>query len=161
MRTIAFDVGTVRVGVAVSDPEGIIATPLRVIERTQDAAADAASLAQLAVLEQAGQILVGMPVSLRGKREIAAQHMEAFIALLREASPLPVIEWDERMTTAIATRALVAGEVSWRARRTRVDQVAAAVLLQSFLDARSPGKDAPTVSPQAPTDGESAADDDS
>jgi putative Holliday junction resolvase len=159
MRTIAFDVGTVRVGVAISDPDGIIATPLRMIERTEDAVADARALAELAALEQAGQILVGMPVSLRGKREIAAQHMEAFVALLREASPLPVIEWDERMTTAIATRALVAGDVNWRARRTRVDQVAAAVLLQSFLDARSPGKDGPTASPHDPAVEEAAGDD--
>lgn len=159
MRTIAFDVGTVRVGVAISDPDGIIATPLRMIERTEDAAADARALAELADLEQAGQILVGMPVSLRGKREIAAQHMEAFVALLREASPLPVIEWDERMTTAIATRALVAGDVNWRARRTRVDQVAAAVLLQSFLDARSPGKDGPTASPHDPAVEGAAGDD--
>jgi putative Holliday junction resolvase len=148
MRTIAFDVGTVRVGVAISDPDGIIATPLRMVERTENAETDVRTLAEIATTEQAQQILVGMPVSLRGKREIAAQHMEAFIALLRGATSLPVIEWDERMTTAIATRALVAGEMNWRARRTRVDQVAATVLLQSFLDARPAGSHEPSGPPR-------------
>lgn len=136
MRTIAFDVGTVRVGVAVSDAEGRIATPLRMVERTEDARADARALAELASVEQAEQIVVGMPVSLRGKRELAAEQMEAFVALLRECTGLPVVEWDERMTTVIATRALVAGGVKRRSRPTRVDAVAATVLLQSFLDSR-------------------------
>jgi putative Holliday junction resolvase len=147
VRTIAFDVGTVRVGVAVSDPEGVIATPLRMVERTGDLKADARALAELAVAQQADQILVGMPVSLRGKRELAAQHMEAFVAVLREAACLPVVEWDERMTTAIAARALAAGNVPPRAQRSRVDQVAAAVLLQSYLDACAARKDTPSHGP--------------
>jgi putative holliday junction resolvase len=140
VRVIAFDIGTVRVGVAVSDEAGIIASPAGVVSRSDDAQEDAGRLAEIARSRGAERIVIGMPISLRGEREIAAQQMEQFAALLREAAEVEVVEWDERMTTAIAERAMIEGDVSRMERRGKIDQVAAAVLLQGYLDAERRGK---------------------
>lgn len=134
MRTIAYDIGTKRVGVAVSDPLGTIASPAGVVLRSEDAAADAARLAEMATEYEAERIVVGMPVSLRGEREIAAHKIEEFTALLRGRTALPIVEWDERMTTAIAERTMIGADVSRMERRRKIDQVAAALILQSYLD---------------------------
>ena len=134
MRTIAFDIGTVRIGVAISDALGMIASPLEVFQRTQSAAADAKELAELARMQDAECIVVGLPVSLRGEEEIAAQKVREFIALLAEHAPCEVVTHDERMSTRIAERAMIAGDVSRMGRRRGIDQVAATVILQSYLD---------------------------
>ncbi len=137
MRCIAFDIGTKRVGVATSDALGMVATPLRTYRRGEDPEQDARELAELATVHGAEVIVVGNPVSLRGKEELAAQKVREFANLLGEHTALPVVLWDERMTTAIAQRALIAGDVNWSRREKKVDQVAAAVILQSYLDAQS------------------------
>jgi putative holliday junction resolvase len=135
MRTIAFDIGTRRVGVAISDPSGMLATSLFVYQRTDDDTKDARELAAVAREQQAERILVGCPVSLRGKQELAVQQMSGFVNLIREHSDLEVVSRDERMTTVIAQRAMRAADASAGVRKDRVDQVAAAVLLQGYLDA--------------------------
>jgi putative holliday junction resolvase len=136
MRVIAFDIGTVRVGVAVSDALGLTARACGVRERSEDPAQDARDLAQMAREYDAEGIIVGMPVSLRGQHEIAAQHMAAFIELLQAATDLPVTAWDERMTTAIAQRVMLEAGERREARRQKIDQVAATVILQSYLDSQ-------------------------
>ena len=136
MRAIAFDIGTKRVGVAVSDALGISASPVTVVSRSDDAGADAQRLVEMAQDYRADPIVVGMPVSLRGDKQIAARYVEAFIELLREPTETPVVAWDERMTTVIAERAMIEGDASRGKRRKKVDQVAAAVLLQSYLAAQ-------------------------
>lgn len=136
MRVIAFDIGTKRIGVAISDPLQLIASPLTVYERGDDASEDAAGLAQLARENEAGRIVVGMPVSLRGKMELAAQHVEEFIELLGEQTDIEIVTWDERMTTVIAERAMIGADVSRSRRREKIDQVAAAVLLRGYLGAQ-------------------------
>ena len=137
MRTIAFDIGTRRVGVAVSDPAGLIATPLQVIMRSGDPARDAAALAKLAEVNEAGRIVAGLPVTLRGDEGPAAQQVREFIELLREHAAVEVVLWDERLTTVIAERAMIQADASRGRRRETVDQVAAALILQSYLDARN------------------------
>ncbi|MBP8950917.1 MAG: Holliday junction resolvase RuvX [Armatimonadetes bacterium] len=138
MKTIAFDIGTRRVGIATSDPSGVLASPLRVFTRSDDPDQDARDLAAIADLQGAELIVVGMPISLRGTEEIAAQHMREFIALLQQHTGLPVEVWDERLTTAIAERVLLEANLSRESRRAKIDQVAAALILQSFLDSRQP-----------------------
>ncbi|NSW56716.1 MAG: Holliday junction resolvase RuvX [Armatimonadetes bacterium] len=136
MKTIAFDIGTRRVGIATSDPSGVLASPLRVFTRSDDPDQDARDLATIADLQGAELIVVGIPISLRGTEEIAAQHMREFIALLQQHTRLPIEVWDERLTTAIAERVLLEANLSRESRREKIDQVAAALILQSFLDSR-------------------------
>lgn len=136
MRTLALDIGTVRIGVALSDPGGTIASPLEVFSRGDDPDADARELCELARAHGAERIVVGLPITLRGAAEIAAQQVEGFITRLREHAPCEVVTCDERMTTAIAQRAMLEGDVSRRGRKQRIDAVAATVLLQSYLDGR-------------------------
>lgn len=138
MKTIAFDIGARRVGIATSDPSGVLASPLRVFTRSNDPDQDARDLAAIADLQGAELIVVGMPISLRGTEELAAQHMREFIALLQQHTSIPIEVWDERLTTAIAERVLLEANLSRESRREKIDQVAAALILQSFLDSRKP-----------------------
>lgn len=135
MRILALDVGTVRIGVAISDPAGRIASPLEVFVRGNDADADARELAELAKRQGAQKIVVGLPVALGGQEELAATHVRQFVEVMRQHAPCEVVTWDERMTTRIAERAMLEGDVSRMGRRRRVDAVAATVLLQSYLEA--------------------------
>lgn len=135
MKTIAFDIGTRRVGVAVSDAAGVMAMPVQVVRRSGDAARDATALARLAESHGAERIVAGLPVTLRGEEGPAAQQVREFVELLREHTAAEVVLWDERMTTAIAERAMIQANASRGRRRETVDQVAAALILQSYLDA--------------------------
>jgi len=139
MKTIAFDIGSKRIGVATSDPAGIVASPLRVYERGDDPCEDARNLGDIAHGQGAERIVVGMPINLRGETGIAAEQVEGFVELLKEHTQVQVVLWDERMTTAIAERAMLEADVSRAGRRAKIDQVAAAVILQSFLDSQRTG----------------------
>ena len=134
MRIIAFDIGERRVGIATGDPSGTVASPLRTYDREDDPEQDAKQLCAIAAQQQAEEIVVGMPVSLRGHEETAAQAMREFIELLQRHTDIPIVVWDERMTTVIAERALLESGVSREGRRRRRDKVAAALILQSYLD---------------------------
>ena len=135
-RVLALDVGSRRLGVAVSDPTGTVATPLATVQRGT-LAADADALGKLAAEQQAGTVVAGLPVSLSGREGPAARSVRAYVDQLRELLPELVFELvDERLSTVSAERALVEGGVGRRARRDVVDQVAASVFLQAWLDAR-------------------------
>lgn len=136
MRILALDIGTVRIGVAVSDAAETIATPLTVVTRGDTPAEDAAVLAGLAQTYGAERIVVGLPTSLRGRQELAAQQVMEFVSLLRQHTDTEIVTWDERLTTALAERAMIEGGARRDVRRRKLDQVAAAVILQSYLDAR-------------------------
>jgi putative Holliday junction resolvase len=126
------DPGTVRIGVARSDPSGVLATPLTVVRRGKG---DLDALASLAVAEDAMEILVGLPRSLSGHDGAAAVKAKKFAAALAtKVAPLPVRMVDERFTTATAHDALRAGGHDSRARRESVDAAAAAVLLEAALE---------------------------
>lgn len=140
MRVAAIDLGTRRIGVAVSDSTGTLASPRCTVQRSGDAAADRAAVA--AVVEEAGakRLIVGLPLSLDGQRHAAARAAEVEASALADLlSPkgIAVETADERLTTVSAERALVAAGHRGRARRRVVDQAAAAVLLQAWLDARA------------------------
>ncbi|WP_229674720.1 Holliday junction resolvase RuvX [Nakamurella endophytica] len=129
------DVGTVRVGAALSDPHGILATPAGVLARDQRAGTDLQQLADLVADNEVVEVIVGLPRTLQGTEGPAAQAARAYARLLAERiHPVPVVFVDERMTTAIAHRALAERGVRSRARRTVVDQHAAVTILQTRLE---------------------------
>lgn len=136
------DVGQVRVGVAVSDPEGILATPLVTLRRDLNAPDDAlpsdiSELARLVKEHQVVEVVVGLPVTLAGGHGPAAINAKAYADRLAEAiAPVPVRLVDERMSTVVATRRLSERGVRGRRRRAVVDQAAAVEILQGWLDAQ-------------------------
>jgi len=137
VRTVGLDLGSRRIGVAVSDSEGTVATPHTVLERSGDVGADHAEVAAIVREVGAGRVVVGVPRSLDGTTGPAAQAVLDEVAQLAAAVGVPVATHDERLTTVTAERALRAGNVRRRRRRQVVDQVAATVILQAWLDAQS------------------------
>jgi putative Holliday junction resolvase len=141
-RRLGVDVGTVRIGVAVCDPDGILATPLVTVPRdraTRPAAvpADVAEIVRLVADQEAVEIVVGLPVRLSGTEGPAAIDIRAYARRLAQAvEPVPVVFTDERMSTVVATRRLAERGVRGRRQRAVVDQAAAVEILQSWLDAR-------------------------
>ena len=141
-RRLGVDVGKVRVGVAVSDPDGILATPLVTVSRDLGAAADSvpadmAELVRLVGEHEAVQIVVGLPVQLSGTEGAAAIDIRAYAErLARAVGHVPIVLADERMSTVVATRRLAERGVRGRRQRAVVDQAAAVEILQSWLDAQ-------------------------
>ncbi len=133
MRLLGVDPGERRIGLAISDEEGRIASPVGVIDQQEVADAAEAVVVRAQELRAAG-IVVGMPVTLRGEAGPAALKVQEFVERLRACGELPVVVWDERLTTVVAERALLEAGMSRRARRDRRDQVAAALILQAYLD---------------------------
>jgi putative Holliday junction resolvase len=139
-RVLGVDLGAQRIGLALSDPLGITAGPLSVWRRTGDVAADHAAILRTAAENEAAVIVVGIPLSLStGRPGPAAKAMLEEVAALTEQAvaadpPLIVETHDERLTTVTAQRALATGGVRAKKRRGLVDMVAAAVMLQSWLD---------------------------
>jgi putative holliday junction resolvase len=136
VRALGLDLGTKRIGVAVSDRSGTIASPLTVIERGRSLRHDHQRIADLVREEEAELVVVGMPRSLSGADGPAARAAATEIEALASVVGVPVETHDERFTTVTATRALAEGGVRGRARREVVDKVAAAVILQAWLDGR-------------------------
>ena len=139
MRLLGVDPGERRIGLAVSDPEGKVATPVGVIDRDDVEDAAGAVVARARELGAEG-IVVGMPITLRGAVGPAARQVQEFVEELRAAGELPVTVCDERLTTAVAERAMLEADLSRRARREKVDKVAATLILQAYLD-RHPTSD--------------------
>ena len=136
MRAVGLDLGARRIGVAVSDSEGVLATPYTVIPRSGDDVADRARIADVVRELAAEAVVVGLPLSLDGSVGPAATAAEAEAVALGQVLDVPVECHDERLSTVSAERSLAASGVKGAARRKVVDQVAAAVLLQSWLDSR-------------------------
>ncbi|MCY4527903.1 MAG: Holliday junction resolvase RuvX [Chloroflexi bacterium] len=138
MRTLALDVGDKRIGVAISDPMGILASPLTAIERTSDSRAIDAIL-EIADEQEAGEIVVGLPVSLSGGYSEQTKSVAAFVLKLEARSPVPVKTADERYSTVEAERLLSQSNPKRVRSRGEIDAAAAAVILQSYLDAQGSG----------------------
>lgn len=134
---LGIDVGSVRIGVASCDPSGLLATPLETVFR---GAGDLKRLAALVDAHGPVEVVLGLPMSLRGTEEHAAKAAREFAAeLARAIDPCPVRLIDERMTTVIAAREMRESGVSSRKGRPAIDQAAASVILQSALDAERTG----------------------
>jgi putative Holliday junction resolvase len=137
MRILALDPGERRTGVALSDALGWLATPLTVLQ-SRSREAELAAVVELVQTHGAKQIVVGYPRSLNGSIGPQARRVDKYVAQLRLRLPeVPVILWDERLSTAEAERLI--HETGQRVQRERIDAAAAAVILQDYLDAqRSP-----------------------
>jgi len=135
MRALAIDHGTKRMGIAISDPSGMIALPLEFIP-AEPFAPFLERLKQLIVEKEVDMILVGMPRNMDGSYGPAAAKVQEFVAVLKETIAIPIKTWDERLTSAQANRMLVQADVRRKDRKEKVDKAAAAILLQSFLDSR-------------------------
>ncbi len=134
MRVLALDYGERRIGVAISDPLGLWARPLAVIER-RSREHDYRAIGELVEEHEATLVIVGHPLELHGEVGPQARRVERYAAGLAERLSVPLVLWDERLSTAAAESALREAGESSRQYRGRLDAVAAAVILQSYLDA--------------------------
>ncbi|MGB6193236.1 MAG: Holliday junction resolvase RuvX [Terracidiphilus sp.] len=136
VRYLALDVGSKRIGVAVSDELGLTAQPVLTLERRHSPREDLRSLARLARRFAVAGIVVGNPLRLSGEASPRSTRTQAFAAQLGELSGLPIHMWDERLTTEAAHQILYEAGHARQQHRRLVDQVAATLILQSFLDER-------------------------
>ncbi|HUE37249.1 MAG TPA: Holliday junction resolvase RuvX [Candidatus Acidoferrum sp.] len=134
MRILALDPGTKRIGVAVSDETKTIAQPLEWIP-AEPFAGFLERLKQLLVEKEIDLVLIGLPRNMNGSYGPAAQKAEAFAAALRSAITVPIKMRDERLTSLQANKMMIQGGVRRDKRKENVDKMAAAILLQSYLDA--------------------------
>jgi putative Holliday junction resolvase len=135
-RILALDYGTKRMGVALSDELGWTAQPLETFERrTLDR--DFAHIQQLVNAHDVREVVIGLPLRLNGEEGPAVQAVHLFVDRLGEVLSVPIVMWDERMTTRSAEELLIAADVSRKKRKGIVDRVAAAILLQGYLEANT------------------------
>ena len=133
MRVLALDVGEKRIGVALSDPTGTLASTVGVIER-KGLALDVQAVIHLATEREAEAILLGNPLSLSGEIGPQARRILRFSEGLQQVSTLPVLLWDERYSTVDAGQRLAEAGIRGRRQRQKIDASAAAVFLQEYLD---------------------------
>ncbi len=143
-RILGLDVGSKRIGVAVSDPLGLTAQGLETLHR-QNRKRDLERLQHVIREYQVAEIVVGLPLRMSGAGGPQAEKMQAFAGLLRGRFKLPVHLWDERLTSAEANRLLRETQMSIQRRGEVIDQIAAVLILQSWLDAR--GRSIASVDP--------------
>jgi len=137
-RLLALDVGERRVGVAVSDPMGWLARPLTIIHR-RSKKEDFAAIARLVEEQQAVAVVVGYPLNMDGSVGPQARRVARYAAALERELPVPVILWDERLSSEEAAERLRSVAGSRRRRRKYLDDAAAAVILQEYLDSLAGG----------------------
>ncbi len=132
MSIMALDVGSKRIGVAISDPTESFALPVGTIERS-NLRADLAKIEEYVDSYAVGDLVVGDPISLSGERGVATEKMDAFIAQVRSVFSGSIHRIDERLTTAQVTKTLIAADVSRKRRKEVVDKMAAALILETYL----------------------------
>lgn len=129
---MALDVGSRRIGIAVADPTGSFALPLATLTR-KNRRDDLAAILEYAQSYSVDELVIGDPITLAGERGVASLAMDAFVEDLQKVFPGTIHRVDERLTTAQATKSLIAADLSRRKRRDVVDRMAAALILESFL----------------------------
>ena len=136
MRILGLDIGARRIGVAVSDELGWTAQPLETIDLGKRSNLKDAAARVAAVAEQVGaeKVVFGLPLNMDGSEGPAAQAARTLAEEVAETSGLPVEPWDERLTTVSAERALLEADMSRKKRKKKIDQVAAQLILQGYLD---------------------------
>ena len=145
MRALALDVGTRTIGLALSDPDGIVASPWETLARRGEAA-DVSELVARIQAREVGRVVVGLPLELDGRQGHRARRVLRLAQALRErlhTLPGPrveVVTWDERFSSAAAERALLEADLSRKRRKEKIDAVAAQVILQGWLDAQRPAE---------------------
>lgn len=144
-RCIGIDHGTVRIGLAVSDPSRTIATPLPQVS-SRDALDE---IKRIAMDMDVQEIVVGLPLNMDGSWSESTHAARDFAATLRDTANAKVIMWDERLSTVEATRALRSSGANRRRRKARVDSTAASLVLQSYLDSKISGRETDILSSEA------------
>ncbi len=132
-RMLGLDVGERRIGVALSDPEGILASPLMVINRTRDKA-DIEAILGLVRQHEVTRVVVGLPRSMDGSIGQQAERVQNFIGMLSEFLEIPLETWDERLSTLAAERLMADAGLKRGKRKEQRDALAAALVLQGYLD---------------------------
>ena len=132
-RLAGLDLGAKTIGIALSDPGLRIATPFYTIRRTKFGE-DAKALLTLCGKEQVGGLVLGLPINMNNTEGPRAQATRAFARNLRQLTDLPIVLWDERLSTAAAERAMIEADLSRRKRAEKIDAAAAAFILQGALD---------------------------
>ncbi len=133
MRKLALDVGQKRIGIAISDPSLTVATPLTTLIRNEvQGAVD--EIKRIAQENDVDEVVVGLPTNMDGTYGRQAEETMNFVEHLKERLDLPIITWDERLTTQMATRLLVEADLSRKKRKGLIDRVAAVFILQSYLE---------------------------
>lgn len=136
MRTLAIDYGLRRVGTALSDPTGFLASALTVILRKSDVQV-VEDIVGIVASHDVEQIVVGHPITMKGEVSYRAESVQSFVTLLESSVNVPVLLYDERLTTVSAERILIEADMNRKKRKRVIDAVAATILLQSFLDRQS------------------------
>mgnify|MGYP003318879727 CR=1 FL=1 len=137
MRALGIDLGEKRIGIAVSDSNGKVATPIQVLVRSKSTKQDHNKINELVNEWEAEIVVVGMPYSLNGSKGSAARLVEKEVEKLSDSISVPVTIHDERLTTVIAAQELSLQGLDNKRQREVIDQVAASVILQSWLDNRA------------------------
>ncbi len=140
MRTVALDVGQKTVGIASTDELGITASPRETLRRD---GTEFQRLVRLVEQEGVGEIVVGLPISLNGTLGPMAQEVLRFVELLRGRVTIPVVTWDERLTTAEAEKMLISADMRRSKRRQIIDQIAATIILQSYMRSQALKRESP------------------
>jgi putative holliday junction resolvase len=133
-RILGLDLGTKTIGLATADREGQIATPRHTIARSKFTA-DAQALLEFATRENISLMVIGLPLNMDGSEGPRAQASRAFVRNLSKLTDIPAVYWDERLSTVAVTRVMLIADLSRAKRAENVDKLAAAYILQSFLDA--------------------------
>ena len=136
MRAIGLDLGSKRIGVALSDSEGTMALPFDTVHRSGQWESDHRRIAELAAEAEADVVVVGMPLSMDGSEGPAVRRTNKELRVLGRMLDLPIETYDERLSTVTAQRSMQEAGIPGRRRREVVDQLAAAVILQGWLDSR-------------------------
>lgn len=136
MRALGLDLGSKRIGVAVSDLSGLIASPHSVIQRSRSPRHDHRAIARIVESEEVEVVVVGLPLSMSGQVGPAAEAATREARIIGTLLKVPVEMFDERLTTVAADRILREADISASGRRRHVDKIAAAVMLQAWLDRR-------------------------
>ncbi|UCH12471.1 MAG: Holliday junction resolvase RuvX [Candidatus Omnitrophota bacterium] len=132
-RIMALDVGDKRIGVAVSDETNIISTAVDVIER-RTLKQDIERIKDFTKEYKIGKIIVGLPLTMKGTKSIQTEKVNKFIDILGEMINIPVLSFDERLSTAQGERLLIKADISRRKRKKLIDKIAAQIILQTYLD---------------------------
>ncbi|MGY8652436.1 MAG: Holliday junction resolvase RuvX [Verrucomicrobiia bacterium] len=136
MRIMGIDYGTKRMGIALSDELMMIAQPFEfILAKPIESFLD--RLKEIIRDKEVERIVIGMPLHMNGSHGLAAEKVDALIKKLKETVDLPITTWDERLSSVEANRILIAGNVSRKKRKEKVDKTAAAIILQSYLDSQA------------------------
>ncbi|HEY0520423.1 MAG TPA: Holliday junction resolvase RuvX [Ilumatobacteraceae bacterium] len=138
IRALGIDLGSKRIGVAIGDRTGTIASPLQVLQRSGSVRRDHQAIAAIVVEEEVDIVVVGLPLNMNGSSGPAAKAAIDEAAALATVVAVPVVTFDERRTTVTADQAMMEFKMRAEARRRIVDKIAAAVMLQNWLDAGGP-----------------------